>query len=168
MAQRPSFDMSKLSTADKILLGAGILFFIDTFLPWQRVCVEFLDVRQCGSASAWGGNGAIFGVLAGIFSILLIAWVGMQVAGVRLNLNLNMPPTTITAALGGLVVVFALLKFLLVIGNFVGFAAFIGLLLAIALAYGAYMKWQESRAGYPPSTAPPGPVTGPAAPPPGT
>ena len=40
MSQSGGFDMSKMSTAHKILLGAGILYIIDVFLPWQRVCFD--------------------------------------------------------------------------------------------------------------------------------
>jgi hypothetical protein len=54
MAQRPTFDMSKLTTADKILLGAGALFFIDTFLRWQKFfCIKSVFISGCATASAW-------------------------------------------------------------------------------------------------------------------
>lgn len=33
MSQAGGFDLSKMSTASKILLGAGILYLIDLFLP---------------------------------------------------------------------------------------------------------------------------------------
>ncbi|MBA3551965.1 MAG: hypothetical protein H0W27_03715 [Actinobacteria bacterium] len=161
MAQRPSMDLSKLSTADKILLGAGLLFVIDTFLPWQRVCVEgFGDFPGvCASASAWGGNGAFAGVLAAIFAIALIAWVGMHVAGAGVNLNVNMSPAMITAILAAGAVLFGLIKFLLVITNSPGFGAFLGIVLLVAIAYGGYMKWQESKLALPPAATqpPPGP-----------
>jgi len=32
------FDMSKMSTAEKVLAVSSILLLIDSFLPWQRSC----------------------------------------------------------------------------------------------------------------------------------
>src|SRR6266571_1665564 len=67
MAQRPGFDMSKVSTNDKILLGVTAAFLIDSFLPWQRVCVSVGALgKVCGSASAWGGSASWAGVIAGL------------------------------------------------------------------------------------------------------
>ena len=59
MSQSGGFDMSKMSTAHKILLGAGVLYIIDVFLPWQRVCVDLgLDLPGAsGCASASGASG---------------------------------------------------------------------------------------------------------------
>ena len=34
------FDMSKMSTAEKLLAGGSILLLIDSFLPWQQVCAS--------------------------------------------------------------------------------------------------------------------------------
>ena len=36
------FDMSKMSTAEKLLAGASILLLLDSFLPWQ-VCTTSAD-----------------------------------------------------------------------------------------------------------------------------
>jgi hypothetical protein len=152
MAARPSFDMSKMSTADKILLIGGFVLFIDTFLPWQRVCVSFGGVSACASASAWGGSAAFLGVLTGIFSILLVAWLGINMAGT--NLQLGVPASTVSTILVGGTVVFGILKELFVLFNHSGFGAWIGLILIIAIAYAGYTKMQEPKAIIPP----PGPV----------
>src|ERR671922_151557 len=52
MADRPSIDLTRLSTASKILLGAGLLYFIDLFLSWNRKCFEGVG---CGTLSGWHG-----------------------------------------------------------------------------------------------------------------
>ena len=36
MAERPTVDWNKLPAATKILLVAGLLYFIDLFLPWYK------------------------------------------------------------------------------------------------------------------------------------
>nr|MBA3727883.1 hypothetical protein [Actinomycetota bacterium] len=152
-------DLSKLSTADKILLGAGLLFFIVTFLPWQSACPDFgFEVAgvKC-DFSAWGGSGGFLGVLAALLSLALVVWIGMQVAGV--NLNLNIPSATVAAALAGGTVLFGLIKFLVAVTNSPAWGAFVGLVLLLAIAYGGYMKWQESKLALPPTATqpPPGP-----------
>ena len=81
MSQTSGFDMSKMSTASKILLGAGILYLIDLFLAWQRACIEIAGVGGCVSRS--GATG--IGVLNLLLVIALLAWEGMAVAGVNIN-----------------------------------------------------------------------------------
>ncbi len=48
MSQSGGFDMSKMSTASKILFGAGVLYIIDLFLPWQE-----RRSRASASRSRW-------------------------------------------------------------------------------------------------------------------
>jgi protein-S-isoprenylcysteine O-methyltransferase Ste14 len=157
MAQRPAFNMSRLTNADKILLIGTLVYFIDTFLPWQRVCISFATVHACGGASAWGGSAGFLGILSALFALALLAWTGMQLGGV--NLNVGMPAIRISQILVLGMVAFGLLKFIIVLTNHPGYGAFIGVVLLIVIGYGAYMKMQEAGAG---PIAPPGP----AAPPP--
>jgi hypothetical protein len=161
MAQRPSFDMAKLTTADKILAGGSLLLFIDSFLPWQRACVEVAILNQtvggCASRSAWGGDGAFAGVLMGLFALLLLA--GTLAAASGMSLPVTIPLSTVLAGLTAGTVLFGIIKFLLVIGNHPGFGAWIGLILILVVAYGGYMKMQEQKAvpptqGFTPQTGP--------------
>ena len=161
MAQRSTFDMSKLTTADRILLGAGALFFIDTFLRWQKFfCIKSVFISGCATASAWNGNGSFAGVLAALFSLALIAWIILHVAGV--NLEFGVPASTISSVLVLGTVLFALIKFLFVIGNHSSYGAWLGLILALVIAYGGYMKMQEPKTA---GSAPPA-MGGPPPPPP--
>ena len=149
MAQRPSFDMTKMTTPDKILAGGSLLLFIDSFLPWQRACVSLTGFASiCGSATAWGGNGSFAGVIMALLALALI------VAEALVIMNVTIPPTvpmpTVLAALTGGTVLFALLKFLLVVSKKGSWGAYIGLILALAIAYGGWMKMQAGKA-LPPS-----------------
>jgi hypothetical protein len=144
MAQRPSFDLTRLPTADKILLGGSLLMFIDTLLPWQRACGVI-----CDTANAWGGNGAFVGVLLGLFVFLLLLGEILIVTGVEMPPSI--PVSTVMAGLTVGTVLFALIKFLIVIGKFGSYGAWIGLILAIVIAYGGYMKMQEAKAVSPPA-----------------
>jgi hypothetical protein len=158
MAQSPSFNMKGMTSADKILLGATALFFIDTFLPWQRVCASFLTITACASASAWGGSAAFLGVLAALFALALLVWVGLSMAGV--SLNVGMPGSSVSAILVAGTVLFGVLKFLFSAFNHGGFGAWVGIILLLAIAYGGYMKMQEPKTA-PAAPPPPPPVGGP-------
>ena len=40
MEKSSGFDMAKMSTASKIVMVAGILLLVDSFLSWQKVCFD--------------------------------------------------------------------------------------------------------------------------------
>lgn len=159
MAQRSGFDMSRMSIASKILLGAGILLFIDSFLPWQRVCFGVATFSACASASMWGGNGSIFGVIGALLTIAVVVWEAMAVANVAMNVGMS--TSKISAYLGFGALVFTAIKFIFALTNSPAFGAFVGLILALALGYGAWMRFQEPETAMPPP--PPGGTTGPIA-----
>ncbi len=139
MAQSSSgFDISKMSMGSKVLGGAGILLLIVSFFAWQEVCV--LDIA-CASASMWGGNGSLFGTLGGIALIALVVWEVMQLVGT--NINVGQPASKISAYLGFAAAALVIVKFLMVMTNEAAFGAFIGVVLALAVAYGAWMRFQE-------------------------
>jgi hypothetical protein len=136
VSQGNGFDMSKVSTASKILLIAGVLYIIDLFLPWQSVDLGPL----VGDATSSGASG--IGVLNLLLAIALVAWEGMAVGGVEINA----PKALISAALAGAIVVFTILK-IIVDNEFLAIFAWIGLILALVIGYGGWMRWQEHQAG---------------------
>ncbi len=134
MSQSSGFDISKLSTPTKILLGAGILYFIDLFLPWQRVCIGGF----CGSVGGTHG----FGALNLILALALIVWEGLAFSSVKIAA----PRALISAGLAAAILVFTILK-ILVDNDFIYLFAWVGLILALAIGYGGWMRWQEHQAG---------------------
>ena len=138
MSQSGGFDMSKMSTAHKILLGAGVLYIIDVFLPWQRACFPSALGDVCGSASGASG----IGVLNLLLAIALVAWEGMSLA----NVDINAPRALVSAGLAGAIVLFTILK-ILVDSEAIYLFAWIGLILALVIGYGGWMRWQEHQAG---------------------
>jgi len=157
MAQRgQSFDMSRMTTPTKIILGGGILLLIDSFLAWQKVCAGIEGIAEfCVSASMWGGDGAIFGVIAGLLTIAVIVWEVLALAGT--NLNVGMPASKLSAYLGFGVVGFTVLKFIFALTESPSFGAYVGLILALVVGYGAWMRLQEPSGGT--SAASPGGFT---------
>jgi hypothetical protein len=140
MSQSKGFDMSKMSTASKILLGGGILYFIDLFLQWQRVCFNVLGTSGCG-----GVNG-IHGI--GILNMLIVlAIIGMEVillAGMNVEMGTPQMRSSVEAGLAGGLLVFTLLK-ILIDNDFISWPSYLGVVLAIVIAYGGWMRWQESK-----------------------
>ena len=118
------------------MFGVTLVFMGDTFLAWQRACVAvpasiFSTGSFCVRANAWHGTAAGMGVIAGVAAILLLAWEGSRLAGA--DLRVGVEPRVVTTILAGAVVVAAALKWALVLGNYAGPGAWLGLLLAAAL-----------------------------------
>jgi hypothetical protein len=65
----------RLSSADRLLLSVGVLFFLDCFAHWQSTC--------CPRPNAWAGNASIPGALAALSALALAVWVLLPLAGVR-------------------------------------------------------------------------------------
>jgi hypothetical protein len=149
MAQRPSFDMTKLTTADKIIAGAAGLYLIWSFIPVWYSLDPALD-----RISGWSGVTTI----AAIASVLALIWVGMRVAGVSMNLTFK--PGLVDLVLAIIALFFTLLG-LAVQPTFYGvsWGLIVALFLALAWAYGGYMKYSEPAVMPPPGVGPePGPL----------
>jgi hypothetical protein len=134
MSQSGGFDWSKMSTASRILIIAGALYIIDLFLPWQSA-----DLGVLGTQTESGASG--IGVLNLLLAIALVAWEVMAVAGVEVNA----PKSLISAALAGGIVLFTILK-IIVDSEAMAIFAWIGLILALVIGYGGWMRWQEHQA----------------------
>jgi hypothetical protein len=140
MSQSSGFDISKVSTAGKILLIAGVLYLIDLFLPWQRACVDLgLEGVQgpCETSSGASGIGALNLLLV----LALLVWEGLMLS----NVEINAPRSLVSAGLSAAIVVFAILK-ILVDNDFIYVWAWVGLVLALVIGYGGWMRWQEHQA----------------------
>ena len=151
MEKQPSasFDIATVTMASKIIFIGGVLLLIDSFLAWQKVCVS--DIvgtttgipNYCAKANAWGGSGGFAGMLMGLLLIVLLIWEAVQISNLQMDLKIGVTPSKGTAYLGWAVVAFGLLKFVMVVGNEAALGAWIGLVLLIVIAYGAWMRFQE-------------------------
>jgi hypothetical protein len=177
------FDMSKMSTAEKLLAGGSIVLLIVSFFPWQKVCAsdiigdlaDFVGDR-CQSATMWGGDGGFAGIIAGLLAIALIVFGVLSMTGSMANMNMGtMSADKLTGFLGLGVAGFGLLKFIFALTQSPAWGAFVGLVVLVAIGWGAWQKVQSSGgfqmgdtgggtmgSGTPPPSAPP-----PSAPPPG-
>lgn len=155
------FNWARLSMGSKGLLVAGLLFVISCFLNWVDVASEVeaitgIDISNLPGAQDTGlnamGTSPLFGTLALIAALALVVWEGMIAAGVNVKAG-TMSPAMLSAILGWAAAGFGVITFIVAL-QAVAWGAFLGLVLALALAYAAYVRFQESKVG----TAPPPPV----------
>jgi hypothetical protein len=121
----------------QLILGAGVLLLIDTFLPWQKVSFSAFGVSASHSWTAWHG---FWGVLMSLMVIVLVAWVAARAFGVELPANI--PDGLTTLALAALILLFAVIKNLA--DDYSAWGSYLGIVLAAAVAVGAWLTFQLS------------------------
>jgi hypothetical protein len=156
-------DLSKLSTPDKVIFGGAIVYLISMFLPWYGITEGGFDFHNSG----WSY------FLGGILPMILIALVVARVAITRFAPDTKLPDLPVpwsqaTLGAAGAAAVIVLLR-LLIGSDKVGsistgvsldrkYGLFIALLAAIAVAAGAFMKYQAKEDDAPAGgTTPPTP-----------
>ena len=146
-------NFAELSRGTKVLLVAGLLLLIDSFLAWQQVSVGAGSFHVTASASMWHG----VGVVAGLLVIALLIWEGLQLAGVLSQVQLPVSAVLISVGLAAATALFTIIKFL-VANEARHWPSWLGLILAIAIAAGAWLKYSEAPAAVAtPATPPPAP-----------
>lgn len=130
--------LKALPLGRQLILGAGVLLLIDSFLDWQHVSAKISGVTVAsGGASAWHG---FWGVFMCLMLIILLAWTAARAFNVELPVQV--PDGLTTLALGVLIPVFALLK--AITDDFVHWPAWIGVILGAVIAYGAWQVFAAS------------------------
>jgi hypothetical protein len=138
-----AMDLSRLTQGERIVLAAGVLLIVDLiFLPWHSidlgVDIPGLDTTRSGVQSPHGG----YGVLALLLTIVMVAQIiAVKIAGANLP-DPPVPWSQIHVIAGTAVAILLLLK-LVVETDSLGFGAYLGVLLGIVLAYGAYVLRRE-------------------------
>jgi hypothetical protein len=117
----------------QVMLVAGVLLLIDTFLHWQSIDLGVVEVGR----TAWHG---FWGVLLGLLTIVLVLWLVARLAAIDIPLPIS--PTLTGAGLAVLIFVFALIKNL--DDDYSSVWAWIGLILSIAILAGAWLQVQAS------------------------
>jgi len=129
-----------LGRGAQIMLVGGVLLLIDLFLPWQDF--DFGGVADelgvDATFSGWRGIGFVLGLL----TIVLLAWLIVRLASVNIPLPVS---TAMTGALlGTLILIFAVIKILTILGDEATIWAWIGLGLAVVIAVGSFQVVQEA------------------------
>ena len=127
-----------LGRGAQMMLVAGVLLFIDLFLTWEDLGLVEGAADEFDSFSGWRG---FAGFVLGLLTIVLLAWLVVRLASVNIPLPVS---TAMTGALlGTLVLLFAIIKILTILGD-ATIWAWIGLALAVVVAVGAYQVVQEA------------------------
>jgi hypothetical protein len=130
-----------LGRGAQIMLVSAALLFIDLFLPWQDFDVGGIadDLGVDATFSGWRG---FAGVMLGLLTLVTLAWLVVRL----LSVNIPLPVSTAMtgALLGVLVAAFGIIKLLTILGDEQTIWAWIGVILAILVAVGAYLQVQEA------------------------
>ena len=125
--------LKRLPLGRQLILGAGVLLLIDTFFDWQQVSTSFITVGQ----SAWHG---FWGIVMCLALIVLLAWTLARAFGVALPAQV--PDGLANLGLAALVLLFAIIKALS--DSYVHWPAYVGIILAAGVGYGAWLVFQAS------------------------
>ncbi len=135
---------NELTTGAKLVLGATVAFLIVSFFNWYEADLGGIEevAGVDAGVSMWNG----VGVIAGLVAIVLLVWQAIRLANI--NLEIGMTPAMITAALAALLLIFTVIR---VIDGY-EFAdrtiwLWLGLVLAVVIAVGAWMNMQASGEG---------------------
>ena len=125
----------------QLMLVGGVLFLIDLFLPWQKYNGPFADAIEAAggdiSRTAFHGFG---GWLLALLTLVLLAWIVARMAAVEIPIPVS---TAMTAAvLAFLIFAIAVIKSL--VDDYSGWASWVGVILGLVIAVGAWMQIQES------------------------
>jgi hypothetical protein len=130
--------IAALSTGTKLLLGAGVLLFVDLFLTWQQVPIDFgrrAEVTQ--GLDGWD----VWGLLIGLLTFGLLVSVAVKETREELPADGRWELATLVVA--GLVLAIVVLK------NFGDsdstLQSYVGVVLAGVLTAGAYLEWTRAR-----------------------
>jgi len=131
--------LNELSHGAKVVLGAGIAFFVFSFFKWFK-----LENTSFGE-NMWHGVGFI----AGLVLIALIVWQAIRLANIKIEVGVT--PSMITAALAVLLLIFTVIRFIDKPGGGIADSvidrtiwAWLGLILAIVIVVGAWMNMQAA------------------------
>ena len=146
-------DLNKLTMGDKIVAGAGIVLIIGLFaFPWHNIEFDFgFGAAASETRSAIESPNGFWGVLALLLALVLVGVVLAEKLG-----NVNLPDLPIPwndAKFYAAIAILALLVIKLVVEtDFLGWGAWINLLLAAGIAYGGFLIKKEGAGA---STTPP-------------
>ncbi len=66
-----AFDMKKLSTVDRVIVGASIVALVALFLPWYGASSSLYSASVSGFSTSYGWLGGLLIVAAGAYLLLL-------------------------------------------------------------------------------------------------
>ena len=133
-----------LGIGEKIIVIAGLILFIDGFLPWYDVDLGIVSVTRNGWESP-GGIWSILAILLGIAMSGVIAVKALTEGVIPDNVGGVTWPKILLG--GGVATALLVLIKLLNESSYMGFGFYIGIICAAALAVGGALLYREEMAG---------------------
>ena len=128
---------TSLSTGTKLFLVAAVLLFVDLFLTWQELPLDFGPNSQVtGSLDGWD----FWGLLIGLLTLGLLAAVIVGETNDELELDSRFELAIL--AVSSLVLAIAIVKNLRDSDS--AWASYAGILLAALMTLGALLDWREA------------------------
>lgn len=132
---------NELGRGAQIMLVGAVLLLIDLFLPWQDFDIGGI-ADELGVDASFSGWRGFAGVVLGLLTIILLAWLIVRLASVNIPLPVS---TAMTGGLlGTLILIFGIIKILSILGDEATIWAWIGLILCVVIAVGAWRTVQEA------------------------
>jgi hypothetical protein len=133
-----------LSVGAKIILVAGVVLFIDGFLPWYKVSFQIFGESVSASRNGWESPGAIWSVLAVLVGLAMAVLVVLKdLTDVQIPDNVGGVSWPRIFLGGGLATLLLLVIKFLNESSHLGFGFYLGFLAAIALAVAGFMMFRE-------------------------
>ncbi len=117
----------------QIVLGAGVLLLIDSFLHWQQVDVGPFSAHR----TAWHG---FWGIVMCLALVVLLVWTAAR--AFEVEVPVKAPDGVTSLGLSALIFLFALIK--AISDDYVHWPAWLGVVLAAVVGYGAWLIFSES------------------------
>jgi energy-coupling factor transporter transmembrane protein EcfT len=99
-------DLTRVTILDWIVVGAGLLAYISSFLPWYRADVSVLGIEQSATANAWNAG------IGAWLPVLLLVVAGVVVLASTTGVRLPASKSLITLGLSMLAVIAILLRWM--------------------------------------------------------
>jgi hypothetical protein len=145
-------NLNRLTLGGRIVAISGLLLFIDSLIPWFRFCVDFSVLgaggTRCASHSGWANALSLIAIL---LAIALVVQLALELSGTDLPALGNVTWAQVQLAGSGLVLLLVLLQVLVGddgLSRYVG--AYLGLVIAAAMLYGAVLRYREPATPLPP------------------
>lgn len=142
-------NLNRLSTGGRLIVAAGLLLFIDSFLPWFRACVDLGGLlggeggEVCGDAhTGWSNALSLLGILLAVAMAVVVV---LQASGTALPALGSLSWSQVMLGAGVLSALLIVLQ--LIVGDSPGeraYGAWIGAVLALLLLAGAVLYSREA------------------------
>lgn len=149
-------DFKKLSKAEQIIGGGGVVLLIASFLPWFKAEVKGLGLDVSSSASGW--DYFLTGIVPTLIGLIMVAQIALTHFAPQVKLP-ELPWGKVHLGLGIAAAVLVILRLLIgedgegVVDISRQFGLFIATLASLALAVGGFLKSQEAAVPKAPPTA---------------